>query len=151
MQFDHNYWMNQALLLAKSVKSEVPVGAIIVCNNQIISQAVNKMEELNDPTAHAEMLVIKDAAKKINNWRLDSTILYVTLEPCSMCAGAIINSRVKKLVFGAYDLSCGACGSVINIFNEFGKEKNIHVIGGICEEESSRLLKDFFSKQRIKA
>ena len=141
MQFkesSHGFWMACAIKLAKEVKDEVPIAALIVKENKLISQAINKTEILKDPTAHAEMIAIRDASIILGDWRLNDCILYTTLEPCGMCAGAIINSRISKLVFGAYDLNKGACG----------KENQVEIIGGILEIEASKLLKDFFAVRR---
>ena len=134
-EFSHQYWMSQAVTLAKEIKSEVPVAALIVRDNQLISSAVNKIEYLNDSTAHAEMLAIREASRILGNWRLTGCILYSTLEPCTMCMGAITNSRISTLVFGAYDSS---------------KENQVEVIGGILELEAGKLLKDFFNCKRLK-
>ena len=140
----HQDWMSQAIVCASEVKDEVPVCAFIIQNNVLISKAINQVESLHDCTAHAEILAIREASEKFNNWRLDC-ILYTTLEPCAMCAGAIINSRIKTVVFGAYDLNAGACGSKINLFSDLDKENKVEVIGGILELEASKLLKEFFS------
>lgn len=148
MLFNHQYWMSKAMELARKIKDEVPVSAIIVKDNVLISQATNKTEQFKDPTAHAEILAIQEASKALGNWRLNDCILYTTLEPCAMCAGAIINSRVSKLIFGAYDLNCGACGSVFNLFRELSKNNQIEVIGGVLEIEAGMLLKDFFALRR---
>ena len=143
--FSHEYWMACAIKLAKEVKDEVPISALVVKENKLISQAVNKTESLKDPTTHAEMIAIRDASIILGDWRLNDCILYTTLEPCGMCAGAIINSRISKLVFGAYDISRGACGSKINLFKD---ENQAEVIGGILELDSTKLLKDFFAVRR---
>ena len=148
MQFDHKYWMSQAVDHASKIKDEVPVCALIVKDNVLISKAVNQVETLKDATAHAEILAIKEASEKLSRWRLNDCVLYTTLEPCAMCAGAIINSRVSKVIFGAYDLNAGACGSVTNLFSDLGKENQIEVIGGIMEIEAGKLLKDFFLIRR---
>ncbi len=154
MQFDHKYWMEIAIsdLKCHSRESgnpdEVPISALVVKDNVLISKAVNKVESLNDCTAHAEMLAIREASEKLGNWRLNDCTLYTTLEPCAMCAGAIINSRLKKIIFGAYDLNAGACGSVINLFSDLSKENQIEMIGGILELEAGKLLKDFFLVRR---
>ena len=148
MHFDHKYWMLQAIDFVKETKSEVPVCALIVKENKLISKEVNKVESLNDCTAHAEILAIREASRKVNNWRLNDCVLYTTLEPCAMCAGAIINSRIKKVIFGAYDLNAGACGSKTNLFSDLDKENQIEVIGGILELEAGQLLKDFFAARR---
>lgn len=144
----HQHWMSYAVSLAKNIKDEVPISALVVKDNELISTAVNKIEKLKDATAHAEILAIKEASRILGDWRLNNCVLYTTLEPCAMCAGAIINSRIRTLVFGAYDLNAGACGSVINLVGDLGKENGIEVTGGILEVESSMLLKDFFAGVR---
>ena len=148
MQFNHQYWMSQAVSFASEVKDEVPISALIVKNNILISKSVNQIEALNDATAHAEILAIREASCKLGDWRLNDCTLYTTLEPCAMCAGAIINSRVSKIVFGAYDKDFGACGSKINLFFELEKQNKIEVIGGIMEMEAGKLLKEFFVLRR---
>lgn len=126
---------------------EVPVGAVIVKNGEIVATAHNLCEKLNDPTAHAEIICIKKAAEKLKNFRLTDTELYVTLEPCSMCAGAVINARIKEVIFGAYDPVKGALGSVTNIYS-FNFPNRPTVFGGIKEKECSALLQEFFKKRR---
>ena len=148
MQFDHQYWISKTIEFAREVKNEIPVCALIVKENVLISKAVNQTEVLKDATAHAEILAIKEASKKLNNWRLNDCSLYTTLEPCAMCTGAIINSRVSKVIFGAYDLNTGACGSKINLFMDLDKENHIEIIGGIMELECAKLLKEFFVLRR---
>ena len=148
MQFDHKYWMSEAIGFVCEVKNEIPVCSLIVKDNILISKATNQTEKLKDATAHAEILAIKEASEKLNNWRLNDCILYTTLEPCAMCAGAIINSRLKKVVFGAYDLNAGACGSKINLFKDLDKEDQIEITGGIMELETSSLIKEFFVLKR---
>lgn len=148
MQFDHRYWMETALDLAKKVKYDVPVAALIVKDNVLISKGTNEIEILEDATAHAELRAIKDASENLGEWRLNDCVLYTTLEPCAMCAGAIINSRISKVIFGAYDLNAGACGSKINLFGDLNKENQVEVIGGIMELEAGKLLKDFFVIRR---
>lgn len=140
--------MNEAIKIAKDIKDEVPVCALIVKNNVLISKAINKTEKVLDPTAHAEIVAIKKAAKALGNWRLKDCTLYVTLEPCPMCMGAILNSRISKLIFGAYDLNLGACGSAVNLASELNKKNQIDIMGGILELEASKLLKEFFSLKR---
>ncbi len=147
-QYSHQYWMSQAIDFVKKTKSEVPICALVIKENKLISKTVNKVESLNDCTAHAEVLAIREASKKLKNWRLTDCILYTTLEPCVMCTGAIINSRIKTVIFGAYDINAGACGSKINLFGDLGKENKIEVIGGIMEIEAGELLKDFFLVRR---
>ena len=144
-------YMLMALGLAKmSLKSEdVPVGALVVLNGEIIGKGYNQREKLNDPTAHAEIVAIKEAANKLGSWRLDDCELYVTLEPCPMCAGAIINSRIKTVVFGAYEYKSGSCSadSVVNLFN-LPYNHTPEVYGGIMEEDCATILKEFFEKRR---
>lgn len=152
----HQYWMSKAIEATKNVgadlvsaqRTDIPIGALIVKDNELISTAVNKIEKLKDATAHAEILAIKEASRILGDWRLNSCVLYTTLEPCPMCAGAIINSRISKVIFGAYDLNAGACGSAVNLFSDLGKENGIEVIGGILEVGSSALLKEFFAAKR---
>ena len=133
MQFDHKYWIKEAIKVASAVNSEIPVCALVVKDNKLISIATNKTESLNDATAHAEMLAIREASRILGNWRLTDCILYSTLEPCTMCMGAITNSRISTLVFGAYDSS---------------EENQVEVMGGILELEAGKLLKDFFVCKR---
>ncbi len=148
-KYSHQYWMLQALELAQNIKDEIPIAALIVKNNDLISEATNKTEFLQDPTAHAEILAIKETAKILNNWRLNDCILYTTLEPCAMCTGAILNSRISTLVFGAYDLNAGTCSSVTNLINTLNKDNQTQIVGGILELETSKLIKDFFINKRI--
>lgn len=142
----HIKFMKTALQEAKNSDKDVPVGAVIVFNNEIIAKAHNCKELKNDATSHAEIIVIKEASKKIKNWRLNNTILYVTLEPCPMCAAAILYSRIPKIVFGSYDSLYGAFGSTINMCDLI--KFNPEISGGILEEDCSNLLKDFFKNQR---
>jgi len=131
-------------------EDEVPIGAVVVYNNRIIARGRNQVERLKDPTAHAEMLALTSAANYLGNkWLLESS-LYVTLEPCSMCAGALVLARVKNLIYGAPDPKAGACGSVINIANNKKLNHRVKVKGGALEQECGSLLKEFFSRKRIK-
>jgi len=143
----HDKYMLNALEQAQKSGIDVPVGAVIVKDNEIIASACNQKEQTNDPTAHAEILVIREAAKKLGSWRLDNTIIYVTLEPCPMCASAILYSRIPVIYFGAYDSLYGAFGSAMNM-TDFIKFKP-QITGGIQEEKCSQILKDFFETQRI--
>lgn len=129
-------------------EGEVPVGAVLVIDGKIISRAHNKREASFDPTAHAEMLVIREAASIINNWRLSSATLYVTKEPCIMCAGAMINARIQRLVFGCTDNKGGAVSSLYRILSDNRLNHQIKVTAGILEDESRLLLKRFFSELR---
>ena len=143
--------MSEAFKLAEKgfSKNEVPVGSVIVCYDRIIGRGYNQCESLVDPTAHAEILAISAAANTLDDWRLNKCTIYVTKEPCVMCAGAIINSRINRLVFGAYDKKKGACGSVYQLCGDKLLESNTVVNGGILENECSSILKDFFSSKRI--
>jgi tRNA(adenine34) deaminase len=125
-------------------KGEAPIGAVIVKEGKIIAKGHNLREKNNDPTAHAEVIAIKKAAKKLRSWRLVDCDLYVTLEPCAMCAGAIIQARVDKLCFGAFDPKAGAAGSVVNLFEEERWNHKVEVKRGILEQECSKILRNFF-------
>lgn len=144
------YWMQHALTLAQKAENlgEVPVGAVIVLNDQIIGEGWNQPIGKHDPTAHAEMIAIKQAAKHVQNYRLINTTLYVTLEPCVMCAGAIIHSRIKRVVFGATDFKTGAAGSFINILSYNGINHQPIVESGIKATEAADLLSTFFQRRR---
>ena len=138
--------MQRAIEAAKACGQEIAIGAVIVKNGEVISSACNKKEELKDVTAHAEILAIRQAEKKLGNWRLSDCELYVTLEPCPMCSWAILNSRISKVFFGAYDTIYGALGSATDL-RKFLNSKT-EVIGGIKEEECSTLLKNYFKTIR---
>lgn len=127
---------------------EVPVGAVLVHNHDVIAAGHNYREVSQDPTAHAEMIVIRKAAKRLRTWRLTDTILYVTLEPCPMCAGAIMQARIARLVFGAWDPKAGACGSIVDIPSERRFNHRVQVTGGLLEQESRELLQTFFRTKR---
>jgi len=151
MKIDKIY-MSEALKEARLAfqEDEVPVGAIIVHQGKIIARAHNQVERLRDPTAHAEMIALTSAANYLGSkWLLGAT-LYVTIEPCSMCAGALILSRIKNIIYAAADPKTGACGSVIKIVNHKKLNHRIKVKKGILEEESSSLLREFFKKKRAK-
>ncbi len=143
-------YMKQALREAEKAfeKGEAPVGAIIVKEGKIIASAHNLREKNLDPTAHAEILAIRKAAGKLGGWRLSDCDIYVTLEPCAMCAGAIIQARISRVFFGADDPKAGAAGSVVNLFGEWRFNHRVEVKAGIMEEECSQILKDFFRKLR---
>jgi tRNA(adenine34) deaminase len=143
--------MQQAILLAKeaAIKGDVPVGALVVDDaGNVIGQGANLREQNNDPTAHAEIVAIREAAEKIGSYRLDELTMVVTLEPCGMCAGAIAQSRIKRLVFGAFDEKAGAVGSVWDLLRDARAIYNPEVIGGILAAESSSTLRDFFKNYR---
>jgi tRNA(adenine34) deaminase len=150
MIIKHEQWMNMALREAQraSEADEVPVGAIIVYEGEIIGRGYNQIEQLQDPTAHAEMIAITAAANHMHSRRLENCTLYVTLEPCPMCAGAIVLARIPTLVFSSYDPKAGACGTLYNIVEDRRLNHNVHVVAGICDRESEALLKDFFTKKR---
>src|SRR4030067_439244 len=128
---------------------EVPIGAVIIHNNQVIGKGHNQVETLKDPTAHAEMIAITAAANHIGNWRLNECDIYVTLEPCIMCAGAIMNARIKNLFFAEFDPKFGACGSLYNLPAENKYSHRINVFSGLCENESRSLLQEFFRNLRL--
>jgi len=127
---------------------EVPIGAVLVSDNHVIAAAHNYREISQDPTAHAEIIIIRKAAEQLKTWRLTDTTLYVTLEPCPMCAGAIVQARIARLVFGAWDPKAGACGSILDIPSERRLNHRVQVAGGLCEGESRELLQEFFRTKR---
>lgn len=145
--------MREAIIEANCalVLNEVPIGAVVVLDGKIIGRGHNLRETTNDPTAHAEIIAIREATKYINHWRLTNATLYVTLEPCPMCAGAIVNSRLKKLVFGAYDSKAGAVFSLMNLAQDKRLNHFVEVYDGICQKECTRLLQDFFRDLRLKS
>ena len=143
--------MQEAISLAHEVKSsgDVPVGALIVNEaGEVISSGKNEREKDNDPTAHAEVLAIRRAGEKLGSWRLDDLTLIITLEPCVMCAGAILQSRIKRLVFGAFDKKAGAVGSVWDLLRDPRAMHKPEVISGVLEDKCGQLLKDFFIDKR---
>jgi tRNA(adenine34) deaminase len=143
--------MQQAIAIANEVKSsgDVPVGALIVNEaGEILSSGKNEREKDNDPTAHAEILAIKRAGEKLGSWRLDELTLIVTLEPCVMCAGAILQSRLKRLVFGAFDQKAGAVGSSLDVIRDVRALSKVEVVSGVLEDECAKLLTDFFATKR---
>lgn len=142
----HEYFMRQALVEAKKAveKDEVPIGAVIVYENRIIARAHNQREMLYDPTAHAEMIAITQAAAHLQNWRLTGTTIYVTLEPCAMCAGALVQSRIDTLVYGTIDKKAGACASVINLVQEPRFNHRLNVLSNILADECKYILQKFF-------
>jgi tRNA(adenine34) deaminase len=148
---DYKELMQQALLLAKEAANhgDVPVGAIIVDETgAIIGRGKNERVKNNDPLAHAEIMAIKDASKKLSNWRFDQLTLFVTLEPCAMCAGAIAQSRFKRLVFGSFDEKAGAAGSIWDLIRDARALVQIEVVSGVMAQECSEKLKLFFFKHR---
>ena len=143
--------MQQAISLAREVKfsGDVPVGALIVNEaGEVLSTGKNEREKDNDPTAHAEIVAIRRASDKIGSWRLDDLTLVVTLEPCVMCAGAILQSRIKRLVFGAFDQKAGAVGSSLDVVRDVRALSKVEVVSGVLEKECAKLLTDFFATKR---
>jgi tRNA(adenine34) deaminase len=143
--------MQQAISLAQEVKSsgDVPVGALIVNEaGEILSSGKNEREKDNDPTAHAEIVAIRKASEKIGSWRLYELTLIVTLEPCVMCAGAILQSRIKRLVFGAFDQKAGAVGSSVDVIRDVRALSKVEVVSGVLENDCAKLLTDFFATKR---
>ncbi|MBN1479322.1 nucleoside deaminase [candidate division KSB1 bacterium] len=147
---DHVSWMQLALEEARKAlrREEVPVGAVVVHEGRVIGRGHNLIESLQDPTAHAEMLAITAAANTLATWRLDDSIIYVTLEPCMMCAGAILLARISTIVFGASDPRYGACGSKLNIVDNNSLDVRVQVVRGILKADCSGLLQDFFKRLR---
>jgi tRNA(adenine34) deaminase len=143
-------WMRHALSEAQlaSKKEEVPVGAVVVYEDKIIGRGHNQVERLNDPTAHAEIIAIGAACNFLNSWRLSDASLYVTIEPCAMCAGAIVLSRIDRLVFGAKDPKAGACGSLYNIVRDNRLNHQVEIVPYVLEEECGKLVREFFEKVR---
>ena len=143
-------FMQQAIEQAKlaAIAGEVPVGAILVRDGQIISRAFNKPISNHDPSAHAEMLALREAALSEENYRLPGTTLYVTLEPCAMCSGAMLHARVDRIVYGATDPKTGAAGSVLDIFSSKQINHQTHVQGGVMGDECGQILRDFFKERR---
>jgi len=146
----HEYFMEQAILEAKKALQfrEVPVGAVVVLNGEIIGRGFNQRETLNDPTAHAEIIAIRAAAEHLGSWRLTNAKLYVTLEPCPMCAGAVVNARISSLIYGAADPKAGAVSSLMNLVQDERLNHRVEVTAGICQETCRQMLKDFFAELR---
>jgi tRNA(adenine34) deaminase len=143
-------FMHRALELAQraALDAEVPVGALLVRGDDVIGEGWNRPIMSQDPTAHAEVVALRAAAQRLRNYRLERTTLYVTLEPCAMCMGAVLNARVSRVVFGAWDPKAGACGSIIDLPREPKLTHRVDVFGGVCSDESAALLRDFFESRR---
>ena len=143
-------WMGEALALARDAASrgEVPVGALVVRDGVVLGRGGNAPISHIDPTAHAEIAALRDAARRVGNYRLPGCDLYVTLEPCAMCAGAIFHARIARVVFGAHDPKSGACGSVVDLFAQAKLNHHATATGGIRAEECGRVLSDFFAARR---
>jgi tRNA(adenine34) deaminase len=149
---ENERWMTQALREAEQAykRKEVPIGAVILYEGRIIGRGYNQIESLRDPTAHAEIIAITAAATHIGNRRLEHCTIYVTLEPCAMCAGAIVQARIPKLVFGVVDPKAGACGTLYNIVQDTRLNHRVELVSGVLEEKCGALLSDFFRKVREK-
>ncbi len=148
--FDDKYWMRLALREAEKAyeQKEVPVGCLITHENKIIGRGYNQREMLNDSTAHAEMIAISAACQQMGSWRLEDTAIYVTMEPCPMCAGAIVLSRIPRLIYGIDDPKAGACGTLYNIVQDNRLNHTVEVVGGVLADESRVLIQNFFRKLR---
>jgi len=148
----HERFMLEALKEAEKAyrKNEVPVGAVIVYDNRIIGRGHNHPIGKCDPTAHAEVTALRRAAKKMCNYRMGGTTMYVTVEPCAMCAGALVNARIRELIFGCQDNKSGACGSVMNVINNGGLNHRVKVVCGILEKPCRNLIQKYFCKKRMK-
>lgn len=146
----HELWMRHAIREAEKAlaENEVPVGAVVVFENCIVGRGHNQVETLQDPTAHAEILAISAAANTLDSWRLDGCTLYTTLEPCAMCAGAIVLARISRLVFGAFDPKAGACGSLRNVVQDARLNHQVDVVSGVLEKEIAGLMQSFFHSLR---
>ena len=153
MRSEHERWMEVALRQAERAleEGEVPVGAVVVKDGAIIGKGYNQNETLRDPTAHAEIIAITAAANALGDKRLAGCTLYVTLEPCAMCAGAIVLARIPTLVFAAYDAKAGACGTLMNIVEDQRLNHRVHVVPGVLDLQSAALLKSFFGALRLGA
>lgn len=147
---EHVRWMGEALAEAEAseVLGEVPVGAVVVHEGEIVGRGGNRTRTTDDPTTHAEMIAIRMASERLGSWRLHGTTLYVTLEPCAMCAGACVLSRVDRLVFGAADPKAGMCGSLGNIVQDPRLNHRVEIVSGIREDECGALLRGFFQTRR---
>lgn len=147
---DDANWMRQAIELAREAwqAGEVPVGAVIVAGGEIVGRGYNQPISRHDPTAHAEVMALRDAAARLANYRLPGTTLYVTMEPCVMCAGAILHARVARVVYGAKEYKTGAHGSVLDVFAEPRLNHHCQIVGGVLQEECAALISDFFESRR---
>lgn len=150
-ELNHEHWMRHALTLARRAweEGEVPVGAVLVHNNQVIGEGWNRSIGRHDPTAHAEIMALRQGGLVLQNYRLLETTLYVTLEPCVMCAGAMVHGRIGNLVFGARDAKTGAIGSLMDVVGHPGMNHQVMVTEGVLAEECSAMLSDFFRARRL--
>jgi len=149
---DDSFFMEEALSEAQKAYElkEVPIGAVVVYQDEIIGRGYNRRETDNDPTAHAEMIAIRKAAETLDDWRLEECTLYVTVEPCLMCAGAILKARIQKLVYGTESKKDGASGSLLNILQDDRLNHQVEVVSGLKAEKASKLLKNFFKELRTR-
>lgn len=143
-------YMRMALCEARAAyeEDEVPIGAVVIRNGEVVSKAHNLRETINDPTAHAEIVAIREASRILGTWRLTDCELYVTIEPCPMCAGAIVQSRIRRLIYGAQDPKAGACGTIMNIVQNQFLNHRVEVMAGILEDECSAIMKEYFKNKR---
>jgi len=150
-ELNHEYWMRYALTLAKRAwdEGEVPVGAVLVYHDQVIGEGWNRPIGRHDPTAHAEIMALRQGGLVLQNYRLIDTTLYVTLEPCVMCAGAMVHSRIGRLVFGARDAKTGAAGSLLDVLHHPGMNHRIEMEEGVLRDECAAMLSDFFRRRRM--
>jgi tRNA(adenine34) deaminase len=150
VELDHDRWMREALVFARAAgeRGEVPVGAVAVCDGVVVGRGANAREGAHDPTAHAELLAIQEAARTLGRWRLTGVTLYVTLEPCAMCAGAMVLARIDRLVLGASDPKAGACGSLLDLSADPRLNHRFPVERGVLGEEAGELLRAFFRARR---
>jgi tRNA(adenine34) deaminase len=149
----HEAFMGMALQEAEAaaLEGETPVGAVVVCEGAVVARAHNRRETDEDPTSHAELVAVREAAHRLGRWRLSDCTVYVTLEPCPMCAGALVNARVGQLVYGASDPKAGAVGTLYDLSSDERLNHRFDVVSGVRAEESSKLLKDFFAELRANA
>ena len=149
-QYSDEYWMEKALTFASKAEAidEIPVGAVLVKDNQLIAYGYNRSITDNDPSAHAEMMAIREGGKVLNNYRLIDCTLYVTLEPCSMCAGLLVHSRIKRLVFGAKDAKTGSAGSIMNLLQEPRLNHQVEVTSDVMGEQCGAVISAFFKRRR---
>ena len=147
---NHEFFMREALLEAERALGlgEVPVGAVVVAGGEVLARACNLRESLRDPTAHAEVLALREAARKRGSWRLNGAAVYVTIEPCPMCAGALVQARVSLLVFGVRDPKAGSAGSLVNLVRFPGFNHRLEVVEGVLAEDCRRLIRGFFEAKR---
>lgn len=152
MNNEHEIWMREAIIEARKAEAltEVPIGAVIIYDGRIVGRGYNLRETSFDPTAHAEMIAIREASRHLGAWRLSGCTLYVTLEPCPMCAGAIVQSRIDRVVFGTTDPKAGCAGTLMNLLQEDRFNHRTGIVEGVLQEECAQLLTSFFRKLRVK-